>query len=152
MREATKKTSKLLFEIKDVHDELNILKTIARSQLEVQSDMVHKQNDATSGDAQKDLTAKYVLNDIVELDRAANQTQSAVSRLRTARPCQIVNNHCSKNQLHTTITLQESQIANLQAEESVSQGKTVMVFTLVTVWFVSLHFLSSALHVLKLSS
>ncbi|KPM44196.1 hypothetical protein AK830_g2319 [Neonectria ditissima] len=110
---AAKKAANLLFEIKDVRDELNILKTIAEYQRKVQTSMARIE---TNAPAEEDLTAKYVCNDIRELDKTAEQTQAS---------------------LHTTIALQESEIANLQAKEAVNQGKTVMVFTLVTVWFVS---------------
>ncbi|UPL01833.1 hypothetical protein LCI18_012767 [Fusarium solani-melongenae] len=62
----------------------------------------------------KELSAQYISDDIEELDKIAARTQAAIN---------------------TTLALNESEMANLQAEEAVKQGKTVVVFTLVTVWF-----------------
>ncbi|OHE90925.1 hypothetical protein CORC01_13780 [Colletotrichum orchidophilum] len=121
----TRKAARLLFEIRDVRDELNILRTIARYQQKVQVDLngaVPRVPDAQTADWDEDGTAKNVQNDIEELDKLAKRTEEA---------------------LNTTITIYESEIANLQATEAAEQGKRVMVFTLVTVFFLPLSFLSS---------
>ncbi|KAI8173115.1 hypothetical protein KHU50_004826 [Colletotrichum sp. SAR 10_65] len=127
VQEATRKAAALLFEIKDVRDELNILKTIAEYQRKVQSSMDgHASNSGSAPNpastaVDEDLSGRYVKNDVEELDRLARKTEDA---------------------LHTTITLYESEIGNLQAgianqqaKEAADQGKRVMVFTVVTVWF-----------------
>ncbi|KAJ0357967.1 hypothetical protein COL154_009619 [Colletotrichum chrysophilum] len=132
------KAARLLFEIKDVRDELNILRTIVEYQQKVQlglngivpeyqqmmqlglNGIVPGIAFANSVDWDEDETAKYVANDIEELDRLAKKTEEA---------------------LNTTITIYESEIGNLQAKEAAEQGKRVMVFTLVTVFFVSLLFI-----------
>ncbi|KAI8248775.1 hypothetical protein K4K58_011418 [Colletotrichum sp. SAR11_239] len=72
--------------------------------------------------ANGDFETDYILGDIREMDRFAEQTQEAVK---------------------TTLTLVESDIANLQGMEAVKQGKIVLIFTLVTVWFLPLSFLTS---------
>ncbi|KAJ0371534.1 hypothetical protein COL26b_009625 [Colletotrichum chrysophilum] len=126
------KAARLLFEIKDVRDELNILRTIVEYQQKVQlglngivpeyqqmmqlglNGIVPGIAFANSVDWDEDETAKYVANDIEELDRLAKKTEEA---------------------LNTTITIYESEIGNLQAKEAAEQGKRVMVFTLVTVFF-----------------
>ncbi|RBR13502.1 uncharacterized protein FIESC28_08130 [Fusarium coffeatum] len=105
-----------LHRIKDVRDELNILKTIARYQLIVRSKMAGETR------RREDLLAAYVLGDIIELDNNANQLHDAFI---------------------STISLQESELANFQAQQAVKQGKTVMVFTVVTVWFLPMSFLTS---------
>ncbi|RFN54930.1 ankyrin repeat protein [Fusarium flagelliforme] len=105
-----------LHRIKDVRDELNILKTIARYQLIVRSKMAGETR------RREDLIATYVLVDIIELDNNANQLHDAFI---------------------STISLQESELANFQAQQAVKQGKTVMVFTVVTVWFLPMSFLTS---------
>ncbi|KAK1851264.1 hypothetical protein CCHR01_06104 [Colletotrichum chrysophilum] len=128
----TMKAARLLFEIKDVRDELNILRTIVEYQQKVQlglngivpeyqqmmqlglNGIVPGIAFANSVDWDEDETAKYVANDIEELDRLAKKTEEA---------------------LNTTITIYESEIGNLQAKEAAEQGKRVMVFTLVTVFF-----------------
>ncbi|KAL2691339.1 hypothetical protein Neosp_001723 [[Neocosmospora] mangrovei] len=109
------KVAKQLGDIKDIRDELNILKSIAAFQHKVQSTM------AGNG-AKEELSSFYLMRDIEELDKFADQTQEAVK---------------------TTLTLQESGVANWQASESFNQGKIVLVFTLVTVWFLPLSFLTS---------
>ncbi|ENH73444.1 hypothetical protein FOC1_g10008932, partial [Fusarium oxysporum f. sp. cubense race 1] len=40
--------------------------------------------------------------------------------------------------INTTLSLQQSEVANRQATEATRQGKTVMTFTFATVLFVSL--------------
>ncbi|KAM0238882.1 hypothetical protein ACHAP5_008571 [Fusarium lateritium] len=105
-----------LHRIKDVRDELNILKTIAKYQLAVRSKMAGETRE------KEDLMASYVLGDIIELENNAKQMQDAFI---------------------STISLQESELANFQAQQAVKQGKTVMVFTVVTVWFLPLSFLTS---------
>lgn len=44
-------------------------------------------------------------------------------------------------QVDSTLSLQQSEIANIQAEEAVRQGTTMMVFTAATIFFVSLNIL-----------
>lgn len=84
---ATKEAAKLLFDIKDVRDELNIINTVAKYQRKVQSAMTRDTNDNTcascqmSKDSDENLTADYVCNDIEELDKVAFQIQDSVSRL-----------------------------------------------------------------------
>ncbi|KAM6534117.1 hypothetical protein FALCPG4_007054 [Fusarium falciforme] len=123
LRAALTTVSEQLCHIKDIRDELNILMSIARFQRKVQVTIAGK-------GADEELSSHYLLRDIKELDKFAEQTQEAVK---------------------TTLTLQESDIAGFQAEianwqasesvkqgkESFKQGKIVLIFTLVTVWFVS---------------
>ncbi|KAF3810300.1 hypothetical protein GCG54_00002758 [Colletotrichum gloeosporioides] len=61
--------------------------------------------------ANGDLETDYILGDIKEMDRFAEQTQEALT--------------------------------NLQGMEAVKQGKIVLIFTLITVWFLPLSFLTS---------
>ncbi|KAK1524027.1 uncharacterized protein CCOS01_09114 [Colletotrichum costaricense] len=113
--EAVKKAAQLLFEIKDVRDELNILRTVAEFQRKVQSRMDGREPNAISTMLDADLTAAYVRNDIDEMDKLAGRIRDA---------------------LHTTITLHESEI-------SLDQGKRVMMFTVITAWFLPASFLTS---------
>ncbi|UQC90706.1 uncharacterized protein CLUP02_16236 [Colletotrichum lupini] len=113
--EADKKAAQLLFEIKDVRDELNILRTVAEFQRKVQSRMDGREPNAISTVLDADLTAAYVRNDIDEMDKLAGRIRDA---------------------LHTTITLHESEI-------SLDQGKRVMMFTVITAWFLPASFLTS---------
>ncbi|KAJ4315375.1 hypothetical protein N0V84_008384 [Fusarium piperis] len=74
LRTALTKVSEQLCHIKDIRDELNILMSIARFQRKVQSTM------ARSGpkSPDEDLSSDYLLRDIKELDKFAEQTQEAV--------------------------------------------------------------------------
>ncbi|KAK7750798.1 hypothetical protein SLS62_007197 [Diatrype stigma] len=111
MKESIRRATQLSKKAKDVRDELNILRTIASFQLAVQSRL------ANNAMKKEDLTAQYNLNDINELDKLASRIQGNVD---------------------TTLTLEESEIANFQAEVAVKQGRTLMVFTVVTILFVSI--------------
>lgn len=73
LREAIKKAEKLSSDIKDIRDELNILKATAQYQRDVQHGM-------DMGRVQKaDLSAAHVVNDIIEMDNVADRIQAAVS-------------------------------------------------------------------------
>lgn len=81
----TKKAAQLLYEIKDVRDELNILKTIAEYQQKVQSHLDSRGPNAVSAEWDEDLTAEYVKSDIKEMERLAEWTEEDVGRISTTR-------------------------------------------------------------------
>ncbi|CAI6091893.1 unnamed protein product [Clonostachys chloroleuca] len=111
-----KKVEDLFRDIKDIRDELNILRSAAHYQKTVQRKLYGREvKDA-------DLSAETVLNDIREIDVVAERIQLAVN---------------------TTLSLQQSEISNYQATLATAQGKTVMAFTFATVLFLPLSFLSS---------
>ncbi|RBA22490.1 hypothetical protein FPRO05_00837 [Fusarium proliferatum] len=114
--EAIDKEKSLYGDIKDVRDELNILKSVAQFQQIVQRGLAGKKVDESR------LSSTYVVKDLEELDSIADRIQSAIS---------------------TTLSLQQSDVANRQATEATKQGKTVMTFTFATVLFLPLSFLSS---------
>lgn len=60
-------------EIKDIRDELNILKSIAGYQKIVQAKVFEETSLAS------DLSATYILNDLDEMDKLAERIQSSVS-------------------------------------------------------------------------
>ncbi|KAK1536613.1 uncharacterized protein CCOS01_01933 [Colletotrichum costaricense] len=125
LQNATKTAAQLLFDIKDVRDELNIMKTVAESQLKVHLSISGTEKcDICTGchDLDDDSTAKYNRKDIIELDKVAEQIQDSV---------------------RTTISLQESEIANRQAIEAVNQANIVTVFTVITLFFSPLSFMTS---------
>ncbi|KAF5671259.1 ankyrin unc44 [Fusarium heterosporum] len=107
--EAIEKAKGLCYDIKDVRDELSILKSVAQFQSFVQEDLVGKGRGASR------LSSSYVMKDLEELDKIAERIQTAIN---------------------TTLSLQQNDLA-------ITQGKTVMVFTLATVFFLPLSFLSS---------
>ncbi|KXH50150.1 hypothetical protein CSIM01_07374 [Colletotrichum simmondsii] len=129
LRDATWKAAKLLQNVKDARDELNILRTVVEFQQNVQLKMHNVEKKFSSEFDSWGLQSTDVLKDITELDRIAQRTYEAVN---------------------TTITLHESEIANLQsglankqAKETGRQGTIVLVFTIATLYFLPLSFLSS---------
>ncbi|KAG5793661.1 hypothetical protein H9Q69_007311 [Fusarium xylarioides] len=116
IRDAIKKTMKLFCDIKDVRDELNMLRSVVQHQNNVQKGL-----DGESRQTSR-LLSRTILGNIKEMDIVAERIQLAVN---------------------TTLSLQQSEIANYQATLSTSQGKTLMAFTFATVLFLPLSFLSS---------
>ncbi|KAG9255662.1 ankyrin repeat-containing domain protein [Emericellopsis atlantica] len=105
----------LFREIKDIRDELNILKAVVEAQEIVQNQLQKIQ----LRDIQ---TAKSIIKDIYEMDELARRIQ---------------------NSINTTLTLEQNEIAISQAQQSVQQGRTLMVFTVVTILFLPMSFLTS---------
>ncbi|KAG5768336.1 hypothetical protein H9Q72_004104 [Fusarium xylarioides] len=116
IRDAIRRTEHLFTDIKDVRDELNILKAIVQYQKIVERGLAGEKAKDT------DLLAENILGDIKEMELVAERIQLAVN---------------------TTLSLQQSEIANFQATLATTQGKTVMAFTFATVLFLPLSFLSS---------
>lgn len=90
MKEAVKKAEELSAKIKDIRDELNILKATAQYQRDVQERMYmgHSGGNQVSlggKDMRRvlgaDLSGEHVVNDIMEMDIVANRVQEAVSML-----------------------------------------------------------------------
>ncbi|KAI2611831.1 hypothetical protein GGR54DRAFT_340844 [Hypoxylon sp. NC1633] len=124
--ESILKAVSLFSEIKDIRDELNILKSTANYQNAVQQKLFGQ---SSANSKSSTLAANYIVNDIIEMDRLASRVQSAVD---------------------ATLTLQHSEIANFQArkateqgEEARTQGKSLMVFTGATILFLPMSFFTS---------
>lgn len=75
-RIAATKAADLLVDIKDVRDELNILRTVAELQMKVQKSMINIKG--SSDNRRGQLAATAVLNDITELDSVAGRVYEAV--------------------------------------------------------------------------
>lgn len=69
---AIKKAERMYCEIKDIRDELNILKSAVQHQRTVEAGLHRRSLDG-------DLTAAYIVNDLKEMDNSAERIQSAVS-------------------------------------------------------------------------
>jgi hypothetical protein len=81
---------KLFADIKDVRDELNILKSSARFQKKVQRDLARDYVYDTNH------SADYVENDITEMDSVADRIQSAVSLAFNSNKYQFANYFLTK--------------------------------------------------------
>ncbi|KAJ4230958.1 hypothetical protein NW759_002941 [Fusarium solani] len=108
--------SELACSVKDIRDELNILRSIVNFQLTVQKDMAGNPESSTG------ITAHYFWKDIEELENVARRVQESVN---------------------TTLNLVETETANEQSRQAARQGRTMLVFTVVTILFLPLSFLSS---------
>ncbi|CVK96227.1 uncharacterized protein FPRN_12200 [Fusarium proliferatum] len=111
-----KDASDLACGIKDLRDELNILRSIVNSQENVQREM------AGNPETSVGITGLYFRKDIEEMENVAKRTQESVD---------------------TILNLAETEIANDQARQATKQGRTMMVFTVITIVFLPLSFLSS---------
>uniref|UniRef100_A0A8H7NC66 Ankyrin repeat protein n=1 Tax=Bionectria ochroleuca TaxID=29856 RepID=A0A8H7NC66_BIOOC len=121
IRKATEEAKRMSCEIKDIRDELNILKSVAQFQRDVEQKLSTNDSSKT-GSRNSSLRANYVVEDVSQMDRVSLRIQSSISE---------------------TLSLEQSEIANLQATLSVEQGKTLMAFTIVTVVFLPLSFLAT---------
>lgn len=74
MRDAIKKAETLSCRIKDIRDELNILRSVAGYQKTIQETL------AGSNVPKSLLTSNYVVSDIKEMDIVVNRIQSAASQ------------------------------------------------------------------------
>lgn len=74
---AIRKAEDLSSRIKDIRDELNILKAVAQYQRDVQREMQKLRGSQEAG-----LSASHVVNDIKEMDKVADRIQTSVSTLR----------------------------------------------------------------------
>lgn len=90
LKDALKTVAEQLSHIKDIRDELNHLMSIARFQRKVQSTLNKIQMSQnhwsrsymTKSQPDEDLSSDYLLRDLKELDRFADQTQEAVCQPR----------------------------------------------------------------------
>ncbi|EQB56523.1 hypothetical protein CGLO_03466 [Colletotrichum gloeosporioides Cg-14] len=138
---ATVEAEDLSCRVKDILDELSILEATVQYQQDVQRAMKNSaaRKAKIKQDAEKrvgketvletELTATYIINDIKGLGSVAQRVHGAVN---------------------TTLSLQQSEIANLQAKLSIKhaelaaqQSRVLMVFTVVTILFLPLSFLTS---------
>ncbi|KAF0323728.1 hypothetical protein GQ607_008937 [Colletotrichum asianum] len=132
LAEATSRADDLSCRVKDILDELSILESTVQYQQDVQKAMRKKgtkKEKEKRETAEMDLTATYVINDIKRLNSVAERVLAAVN---------------------TTLSLHQSEVANLQAKLSVEhaepatkQGRVLMVFTVVTILFLPMSFLTS---------
>jgi hypothetical protein len=73
IKKAINEEVKVYEEIKDIRDELNILKTVAHYQSIVQNELYGR------GSAGQSLSASYIVNDLKGMDELAERIQAAVS-------------------------------------------------------------------------
>lgn len=132
------KEAALLVECKDVEDELDILTSVLHQQQQVLNDF-----DATLRTAKRLHHRLDLYNKVSEQRRLVDLDILDLGRM--ARQAKSVNDNLTQvldlKQKHANAV--EARFQRKQAEESVRQGQTIMVFTIVTIVFLPLSFLAS---------
>ncbi|CAG8235818.1 unnamed protein product [Penicillium salamii] len=123
--------ARLLDEIKDIHDELNMLRTLAESQQLVwQQAFQSKDLDSfTHFQFHDTCTPNMILRDIQDMITEAEMVQESINTLLDLRQKQA--------------SIKEAEFGRRQANDTAKQANIVLVFTLVTILFLPLSFLSS---------
>ncbi|THC95621.1 hypothetical protein EYZ11_004883 [Aspergillus tanneri] len=130
----------LLSEAKDIRDELNMIRTVLQHQQHVLSDLqevtwdIHHgqhrlQHEARKRFKEQQRTIDMHLKDIDRMDKQAERIYSSITDLLDLK------------QKHANAF--EARFARDQAAGTTRQGKTIMVFTVVTIVFLPLSFISS---------
>jgi hypothetical protein len=78
IRKATEEAKRMSCEIKDIRDELNILKSVAQFQRDVEQKLSTNDSSKT-GSRNSSLRANYVVEDVSQMDRVSLRIQSSVS-------------------------------------------------------------------------
>ncbi|KAI0885870.1 uncharacterized protein GGS22DRAFT_188159 [Annulohypoxylon maeteangense] len=147
VKKAISEAAALSCDIKDIRDELNILKTIANYQNNVQMKMSDVQGNDDHSKAgilvKSDYLASRIISDIENMDQAADRIHSAVDTILSLEQNEISNDQAKTANDQAKTANELSKTANRQAEESIKQGRTLMAFTVITTIFLPLSFLSS---------
>ncbi|KAK7227047.1 hypothetical protein V2G26_015050 [Clonostachys chloroleuca] len=125
--------TELMIEIEDILDELHILKMVLKDQESVIEDM-NKSLREMAGDNQKSpavetrVLENHLLR-IMRMEEAARKADTSIHRLMDLKQKQA--------------SLAESWYARAAARDTARQGKTVIVFTVVTILFLPVSFITS---------
>ncbi|RYP19095.1 hypothetical protein DL766_008540 [Monosporascus sp. MC13-8B] len=101
--------ARLLCKIKDLQDELHILRVVVSHQ----QDVLKELEPGRAGDRTK---AAQIIHDIDEMDKYVKRIYTAVN---------------------ATLSLEQNKLAVIYSNEAVQQGRALVVFTIATVFFVS---------------
>ncbi|KAI8160277.1 Ankyrin-3 [Colletotrichum sp. SAR 10_70] len=122
---ANHKVDKLYSDVKVVLDELGILKATVHYQQDVQRSMrmnINRNDSGFQDISETDVSATYIIDEIQWLSNIAERVLTSAS---------------------TKVSFYQSEIANIQAEIATRQGEILMVFTVITIVFVPLSFMTS---------
>ncbi|KAJ9626131.1 hypothetical protein H2204_010082 [Knufia peltigerae] len=117
--------------IKDIRDELNMLKSVVTQQKKAWDDLLGEESDNVDArtSANTRSPADYTIANIEEMDKAASRIQVSILDVMG-----LEQNEASIN---------EAVSSRKQALETIEQGRTLMVFTVITIIFLPLSFLAS---------
>ncbi|KAF3810601.1 Protein fem-1-like A-B [Colletotrichum gloeosporioides] len=142
LTDATIEAEDLSSRVKDILDELSILESTVQYQQDVQRAMKKQdaQKERKKPDAQgavrrqnvleTDLTTTYILNDIKGLGSVAQRVHAAVNATLSLQQSEIAN-------LQARLSIEQAKLSIQHAELATRQGRVLMVFTVVTILFVS---------------
>ncbi|KAK2731880.1 ankyrin unc44 [Colletotrichum kahawae] len=142
LADATIEAEDLSSRVKDILDELSILEATVQYQQDVQRAMkkqdsekaIKKQNAQGAVRSQNvletDLTTTYILNDIKGLGSVAQRVHAAVNATLSLQQSEIAN-------LQARLSIEQSKLSIQHAELATRQGRVLMVFTVVAILFVS---------------
>ncbi|RYP68276.1 hypothetical protein DL771_006778 [Monosporascus sp. 5C6A] len=100
--------AKLLCKIKDLQDELHILRVVVSHQQDVLKELSGRDGDRTK--------VTQIIHDIDEMEKYVKRIYTAVN---------------------ATLSLEQNKLAVIYSNEAVQQGRALVVFTIATVFFVS---------------
>ncbi|PGH07632.1 hypothetical protein GX51_01641 [Blastomyces parvus] len=137
--------TQLLVEIKDIIDELGILHMILSDQMmpldELSKFLAERKkakngsiNDENSSPVRFPVIENHIYR-VEKMQRLANQTYKALYNLLDLKQKQ--------NNVSEALGLENADLARNQADESIRQGRTVLVFTVVTIIFLPLSFMAA---------
>ncbi|KAF4809162.1 hypothetical protein CGCTS75_v014787 [Colletotrichum tropicale] len=127
LAKATSKAEKLSRSVRDILDELSMLQATIQYQEDVQMAMRREAIRllscvGTESILETNITSTHNINDIKRLTIIAERILATID---------------------TTLSLHQSEIANLQARLAMQEGRALMVFTVVTTLFLPMSFLTS---------
>ncbi|KAF5492027.1 Ankyrin-3 [Colletotrichum siamense] len=132
--------------VKDILDELSILEATVQYQQDVQRAMKKQnaQNSKRKGNfLETELTATYIINDIKGLGSVAERVHAAVNTTLSLQQSEIANLQAKLSIEHAKFSIEQAQRSIEHAEIATQQGRVLMVFTVVTILFLPLSFLTS---------
>ncbi|KAF7502109.1 hypothetical protein GJ744_007110 [Endocarpon pusillum] len=152
--------TELLVEIKDIQDELSILQMVLKDQLAILQEFIlltvrakavewaDKKNENEM--SKRNAVVQSHLDRVEKMDKLAEKTYQALNQLLDLKQKQ-----ANVSQAESTAeqakaanvlsaeSVKQAEAANKQAKETARQGKTVLVFTVVTIIFLPLSFVAA---------
>ncbi|KAJ5541151.1 hypothetical protein N7494_006227 [Penicillium frequentans] len=122
----------LLEEVKDIRDELNVIKTVLTQQKVVWEGLLGQEGQVSQAMKSRMGTERNladILEEIIEMDKIAETIQTSVKETLDLE--------------QNGINITEAVLSRDLAKQSARQGTTLMVFTVVTIFFLPMSFLAS---------
>ncbi|KAH8802534.1 hypothetical protein F5884DRAFT_738128 [Xylogone sp. PMI_703] len=129
--ESIKKAMDLLLEVKDIRDELSILNYLLIQQQSVWEKLLELpiKDYSASKEAEKWKGPGLALKDIAKMDKFARSIQDSVNSLLALE--------------QNEVNISEAETSRELSQETIKQGRTLMVFTIITIIFLPMSFLAS---------